>query len=84
ASEILNPFSLYPQILHNMKVTEKIPLEQIAGLEEVLKPIRQKGLRDLIRYSGTENKIRLLLEGKNKKDVEDAMQTLIAFFKKAL
>ncbi|MCG3714857.1 hypothetical protein L5F64_04660, partial [Aliarcobacter butzleri] len=40
--------------------------------------------RDLIRYSGTENKIRLLLEGKNKKDVEDAMQTLIAFFKKAL
>ncbi|MDY0194074.1 MAG: phosphoglucosamine mutase, partial [Aliarcobacter butzleri] len=84
ASEILNPFSLYPQILHNMKVTEKIPLEQIAGLEEVLKPIRQKGLRDLIRYSGTENKIRLLLEGKNKKDVEDAMETLIAFFKKAL
>ncbi|MCT7565201.1 phosphoglucosamine mutase [Aliarcobacter butzleri] len=84
ASEILNPFSLYPQILHNMKVTEKIPLEQITGLEEVLKPIRQKGLRDLIRYSGTENKIRLLLEGKNKKDVEDAMQTLIAFFKKAL
>ncbi|MCT7649951.1 phosphoglucosamine mutase [Aliarcobacter butzleri] len=84
ASEILNPFSLYPQILYNMKVTEKIPLEQIAGLEEVLKPIRQKGLRDLIRYSGTENKIRLLLEGKNKKDVEDAMQTLIAFFKKAL
>ncbi|MCG3701256.1 phosphoglucosamine mutase [Aliarcobacter butzleri] len=83
-SEILNPFSLYPQILHNMKVTEKIPLEQITGLEEVLKPIRQKGLRDLIRYSGTENKIRLLLEGKNKKDVEDAMQTLIAFFKKAL
>ncbi|MDS1370308.1 phosphoglucosamine mutase [Aliarcobacter butzleri] len=84
ASEILNPFSLYPQILHNMKVTGKIPLEQITGLEEVLKPIRQKGLRDLIRYSGTENKIRLLLEGKNKKDVEDAMQTLIAFFKKAL
>lgn len=84
ASEILNPFSLYPQILHNMKVTEKIPLEQITGLEEVLKSIRQKGLRDLIRYSGTENKIRLLLEGKNKKDVEDAMQTLIAFFKKAL
>ncbi|MFY4809608.1 phosphoglucosamine mutase [Aliarcobacter butzleri] len=84
ASEILNPFSLYPQILHNMKVTEKIPLEQITGLEEVLKPIRQKGLRDLIRYSGTENKIRLLLEGKNKKDVEDAMQTLIAFFKKTL
>lgn len=84
ASEVLNPFELYPQILHNMKVTEKIPLEQIKGLDELLKPIREKGMRDLIRYSGTENKIRLLLEGKNKKDVEDGMEKLIAFFKKAL
>ena len=84
ASEVLNPFELYPQILHNMKVTEKIPLEQIKGLDEVLKPIREKGMRDLIRYSGTENKIRLLLEGKNKKDVEDGIEKLIAFFKKAL
>jgi phosphoglucosamine mutase len=84
ASQVLNPFELYPQILHNMKVIEKIPLEKIKGLEEILKPIREKGIRDLIRYSGTENKIRLLLEGKNKKDVEDAMETLKSFFKKAL
>ena len=54
------------------------------GLDEVLKPIREKGIRDLIRYSGTENKIRLLLEGKNKKDVEDSMETLKSFFKKVL
>ena len=84
ASDVLNPFELYPQILHNTKVTEKIPLNQIKGLEELLKPIREKGMRDLIRYSGTENKIRLLLEGKNKKDVEDAMETLKSFFKKVL
>lgn len=84
ASEALNPFTLYPQILHNMKVNEKIPLKEIKGLEEILKPIREKGIRDLIRYSGTENKIRLLLEGKNKKDVESSMASLIEFFKKAL
>ena len=84
ASEVLNPFELYPQILHNMKVTEKIPLDKIKGLDEILKPIREKGIRDLIRYSGTENKIRLLLEGKNKKDVEDSMESLVSFFKKAL
>ena len=35
ASEVLNPFELYPQILHNMKVIEKIPLEKIKGLEEL-------------------------------------------------
>ena len=84
ASVALNPFELYPQILHNMKVTEKIPLDKIKGLDEILKPIREKGMRDLIRYSGTENKIRLLLEGKNKKDVEDSMEILKSFFKKVL
>ncbi|OCL88540.1 Phosphoglucosamine mutase [Aliarcobacter thereius] len=84
ASEALNPFTLYPQILHNMKVSEKIPLDNIKGLEELLKPIREEGIRDLIRYSGTENKIRLLLEGKSKKDVENSMEKLIEFFKKAL
>jgi phosphoglucosamine mutase len=84
ASDVLNPFELYPQILFNMKVTEKIPLDKIKGLDEILKPIREKGIRDLIRYSGTENKIRLLLEGKNKKDVEDSMESLKSFFKKVL
>ena len=84
ASEVLNPFELYPQILYNMKINEKIPLEKIEGLDELLKPLREKGMRDLIRYSGTENKIRLLLEGRNKKDVEEGMQTLISFFKKVL
>ena len=84
ASVALNPFSLYPQILENLKVSEKIPLKDIKGLDEILKPIREKGIRDLIRYSGTENKIRLLLEGKNKKDVESSMKTLVDFFKKTL
>lgn len=84
ASEVLNPFELYPQILHNMKVAEKPPLEDIAGLEDLVKPLREKGMRDLIRYSGTENKIRLLLEGRNKKDVVEGMEILKAFFKKAL
>lgn len=84
ASVALNPFSLYPQILENLKVSEKVPLKDIKDLDEILKPIREKGIRDLIRYSGTENKIRLLLEGKNKKDVESSMKTLVDFFKKTL
>ncbi|MGJ0377130.1 phosphoglucosamine mutase [Aliarcobacter cryaerophilus] len=84
ASIALNPFTLYPQILENLKVSEKIPLKDIKSLDEILKPIREKGIRDLIRYSGTENKIRLLLEGKNKKDVESSMKTLVDFFKKTL
>ncbi len=84
ASEILNPFELYPQILKNLIVEEKIPLEQISGLEELLISFRKLGLRDLIRYSGTENKIRLLLEGKDQKMVEDSMDKLEKFIKSKL
>lgn len=84
ASEILNPFDLYPQTLVNLNVSEKKPLESIKGLEELLQSIRQKGIRDLIRYSGTENKVRLLLEGKDKKAVASCMSELEAFIKKAL
>ncbi len=84
ASQALNPFELYPQILKNLSVEEKIPLENIAGLEELLESFREKGLRDLIRYSGTENKIRLLLEGKDNKEVEESMSLLQNLIKNKL
>ncbi|XPV68341.1 MAG: phosphoglucosamine mutase [Halarcobacter sp.] len=84
ASEVLNPFKLYPQILTNLIVSEKKPLNKIEGLEPLLESFRKKGIRDLIRYSGTENKIRLLLEGKDKKEVEKSMDELVSFIKKVL
>ncbi len=84
ASETLNPFELYPQILKNIVVEEKIPLEDIKGLKKLLKEFKELGLRDLIRYSGTENKIRLLLEGENPKTVEQSMLKLVNLIKKNL
>jgi len=84
ASEALNPFELSPQILKNLIVEEKIPLENIDGLEDLLETFRRKDLRDLIRYSGTENKIRLLLEGDDQKVVEECMDELVLFIKSKL
>ncbi|BBG66809.1 phosphoglucosamine mutase [Hydrogenimonas sp.] len=84
ASEVLNPFELYPQRLHNIHVAEKRPLDTIEGLKEKEERIRADGLRSLIRYSGTENKLRILLEGKNAKKIEKWMAELENFFKKAL
>ena len=84
ASEVLNPFELYPQILKNLIVEDKIPLDKIEGLDKLLKSFREKGIRDLIRYSGTENKIRLLLEAKDKELVNSAMEELQQFIKSRL
>lgn len=84
ASRILRPFKLYPQKLVNIKVKTKKPLDQIEGLNAELAKIESAHMRHLIRYSGTENKLRLLLEGKDAKVMEKAMEKLVAFFEKAL
>ena len=84
ASVALNPFELSPQILKNLLVDEKIPLENIKGLDTLLEKFRKDGLRDLIRYSGTENKIRLLLEGDDIKKVKSSMKELETLIKNNL
>lgn len=84
ASKVLRPFKLYPQKLVNIKVKTKKPLEQIEGLTVELEAVEAQHMRHLIRYSGTENKLRILLEGKEAKAMEKAMERLVAFFEKAL
>jgi phosphoglucosamine mutase len=84
ASKILRPFELYPQKLVNIKVKVKKPLTEIEGLAEELEQTEKLHMRQLIRYSGTENKLRILLEGKDANVVEKQMDHLVSFFEKAL
>jgi len=84
ASKVLRPFELYPQKLVNIKVKVKKPLDQIEGLSDELEAIEKAHMRHLIRYSGTENKLRILLEGKDAKAMEKEMKRLVSFFEKAL
>lgn len=84
ASQALRPFALYPQTLVNINVKVKKTLESLEGLSEILKEIDAEGIRHLIRYSGTENKLRILLEAKDAKRMNIRMDELRAFFAKAL
>lgn len=84
ASEAFNPYESYPQMLVNLLVEEKRPLDQIEGLDALKQQIEAQGMRQLFRYSGTENKIRLLLEGKDEDALEEMMETCKTFFKGAL
>ena len=84
ASELANLLKPYPQILRNLKITNKKPLEKIAGLKELESEIKKDKIRTLFRYSGTENLIRLLLEGKNEKALQKWANEAEKFFKKAL
>ena len=84
ASVVFNPFDTYPQLLVNLEVMEKVPLDHVAGLEALQEEITQAGMRHLFRYSGTENKIRLLLEGRDAERLEAMMEKVEAFFAEAL
>jgi phosphoglucosamine mutase len=84
ASEILNPFELYPSKSLNLNIKEKIPLESIKPLAKIQKELQSKGLRDVIRYSGTENKLRVLIEGKDIVEIENYMIILEELFNKEL
>ena len=84
ASEVFNPYKSYPQLLVNLLVEEKRPFEEIEGLEALKAKVEAQDIRHLFRYSGTENKIRLLLEGKDQKVLDEMMDKCKTFFKGAL
>lgn len=84
ASVLLNPFELYPQLLKNIAVGKKVPLENIEGLASLEAALAEENIRSLVRYSGTENVLRILLEGEDGARLHARMETLEAFFTKAL
>jgi len=67
-SELKKCLSKYPQAQRNLRVREKKPLEQLPHVlklvEETERELTGAG-RVLLRYSGTEPKIRLLIEGRD-------------------
>jgi phosphoglucosamine mutase len=55
-----------PQVLENVKLPEKRPVEQMPKLQGVLQRVERELGRDgrlLVRWSGTEAKLRIMLEG---------------------
>ncbi len=72
-SGMINGFTQFPQILVNIKVREKLPFEEIAEINDAAKQIEaelgEKG-RLLLRYSGTENLARVMIEGENQAEIE--------------
>jgi phosphoglucosamine mutase len=78
-SELRKEITLFPQSTTNLKVSEKRPLADLKFLQSVIKTAEQdlgdEG-RILVRYSGTESKLRLLVEGKDDLQVAEAIKVV--------
>jgi phosphoglucosamine mutase len=73
-SKLAKCWTRFPQLVTNVKVREKKPFEQLDGVNKLVadaeKELTAQGGRLLLRYSGTEPKARLLVEGRDAKVLE--------------
>ena len=73
-SKLAKCWTRFPQLVTNVKVREKKPFKQLDGLNKLVAEaeaeLMGQGGRVFLRYSGTEPKARLLLEGRDTKVLE--------------
>ena len=72
-SELKACLKKYPQAQRNLRVKDKPPLEELPAVMKLVgeteRNLSGKG-RVLLRYSGTEPKIRLLIEGRERDEID--------------
>jgi len=80
-SSLAKIMTTFPQVLLNVPVTQKKDPQQIPELNSLLKKIKAKLAdrgRILVRPSGTENLIRVMVEGENEKEIAGYAQEIAA------
>jgi phosphoglucosamine mutase len=79
-SKLAKCWTRFPQLITNIRVREKKPFDQLDGLTKLVgeaeTELKGQGGRVFLRYSGTEPKARLLLEGRDAKVLEKWSQKI--------
>lgn len=83
-SELAKIMTVFPQVLINVDVSEKPPVEEISVLQtaitEAEAELAEKG-RVLIRYSGTQPMCRVMVEGPTEKQTQEIAERLVSVVK---
>lgn len=86
-SQLRDSMTDSPQVLKNLRISQRVPFEQIPGYFEMISKVEKKignSGRIFIRYSGTEPLIRVLVEAQDADLAESSATTMIDWFKKNL
>src|SRR3989441_769751 len=85
-SKLSKCWARFPQLVTNVRVREKTPFEQLDGVSQLVAQaeadVNPSGGRVLLRYSGTEPKARLLIEGRDSAVLEKWTQKIAEAIKK--
>ncbi len=83
-SQLRAPIPVYPQVLENVTVKTRLNPSNIPGLDDLIKnaekELAENG-RVLVRPSGTEPKIRVMVEGKDGKAVNRLVRQISSYIK---
>ena len=86
-ADLADDLTTYPQVLLNVRVREKAELEKIPEIAEVMRSVESRlgtNGRLLVRYSGTEPLLRVMLEGQDPEEIDRWAREIADAVRKAL
>jgi phosphoglucosamine mutase len=78
--DLASELTAYPQVLMNLRVERKVDLKTVPGVAAVMSSIESRlagNGRLLVRYSGTEPLLRVMLEGRDESEIRRWGQEII-------
>lgn len=86
-SELKKQITLFPQVMENVRVSKKAPLEDLkdvtAAIERAKGALQDRG-RVFVRFSGTEPLCRVMVEGENQQQIARFAKEIAAEVQKSL
>jgi len=79
-STLAGVMTRYPQVMRNLRVGRKVPLDRLPGVSRVIREVEadlgDRG-RVLVRYSGTEAKMRVMVEAADEASIDPHIDRII-------
>jgi phosphoglucosamine mutase len=86
-ADLAADLTTYPQVLMNLRVKEKVDLKTLPSVAEVMSTVESRlsgNGRLLVRYSGTEPLLRVMLEGQDEAEIRKWGQEIVDAVRDAL
>jgi phosphoglucosamine mutase len=86
-AELVGDMKVFPQRIENVKVREKLPIEQLPSVMETIRAAESEldgNGRVVVRYSGTEKLARVMVEAESEEAMERHVKTIATALQKAI
>ena len=86
-SELLAEFKVFPQVIRNVKVREKLPFEQMPKVHAAIKAAEDEldgNGRVVVRYSGTEKLARVMIEAESEELMNKHAEAIASAIEQAI